>query len=390
MARRRLQQSGDLYKESGWWKLRWREDVLTEDGATERKWSRPAWIGRSEGNGRLTEKQARRIAWEEHLGKLDQNNMTPRSIITLAQFLPRWQDEHVALLSRGSQIFYASMVKHLGPLGELRLRDIAGSQVQQLVAGMVRQQYSSRTIQGAVRTLHVVFEHASRTEHFSGRNPAELARLPRLQPTRSASALNFEQLRLVLGALPEPAKGLALCAALSGMNVAEICGLTWRHVNLGDEWRIVDGDSIAPWVIAVREQWAHGRRGPLKTGSRRRNIPMVDALAVYLLDLVKRDKWIGPGDPVFASRTGNPVDAHNLFSRVLKPTGTQLGIKLGWHVFRRTHATLADQLGVSMADRMAGLGHSTSRMTMHYTKPDMDRRRAALELLAGKISGVVQ
>src|SRR5438128_1155651 len=26
MARRRLQQNGDLYKQGGWWKLRWRED----------------------------------------------------------------------------------------------------------------------------------------------------------------------------------------------------------------------------------------------------------------------------------------------------------------------------------------------------------------------------
>jgi len=32
MARLRLQQKGDLYKQGGWWKLRWREDQIRADG----------------------------------------------------------------------------------------------------------------------------------------------------------------------------------------------------------------------------------------------------------------------------------------------------------------------------------------------------------------------
>ena len=35
MARKRLQQKGDLYKQGGWWKLRWREDQRKADGGVQ-------------------------------------------------------------------------------------------------------------------------------------------------------------------------------------------------------------------------------------------------------------------------------------------------------------------------------------------------------------------
>ena len=53
MARRRLQQSGELYEQKGWWKLRWREDVRTESGDVKRKWSKQVWIGPATGNQKL-------------------------------------------------------------------------------------------------------------------------------------------------------------------------------------------------------------------------------------------------------------------------------------------------------------------------------------------------
>lgn len=57
MARRRLQQKGDLFKQGGWWKLRWKEDRRKADGSIEYAWSRAVWIGQSEGAGHLTEKR---------------------------------------------------------------------------------------------------------------------------------------------------------------------------------------------------------------------------------------------------------------------------------------------------------------------------------------------
>ncbi len=71
LARRRLQQKGDLFDQGGMWKLRWHEDKIGPDGERMRGWSRSVHIGPSAGPGKLTEKEARRLGWENFLSKLD-------------------------------------------------------------------------------------------------------------------------------------------------------------------------------------------------------------------------------------------------------------------------------------------------------------------------------
>jgi integrase len=52
-------------------------------------------------------------------------------------------------------------------------------------------------------------------------------------------------------------------------------------------------------------------------------------------------------------------------------------------------ATLADQLGLSMGQRQALMGHSRAAMTMQYTHTPGEQARAALEQLAEKVKWVV-
>ena len=112
MGRRRLQQKGDLYKQGGWWKLRWREDQIDANGRIKYGWSKPVVIGpsdKSSGQKPFTETQARRIAWENHLSRLDQNNRTPQSIMSVRDFVERkFQPEHVAMLKPGGRAHYAT------------------------------------------------------------------------------------------------------------------------------------------------------------------------------------------------------------------------------------------------------------------------------------------
>src|SRR2546421_2934654 len=61
LARRRLQQKGDLFNQGGMWKLRWHEDKIGPNGELTRGWSRAVHIGPSAGAGKLTEKEARRL-----------------------------------------------------------------------------------------------------------------------------------------------------------------------------------------------------------------------------------------------------------------------------------------------------------------------------------------
>jgi integrase len=185
-------------------------------------------------------------------------------------------------------------------------------------------------------------------------------------------------------------RAMVLCATMTSMNIAEICGLRWKRVNLTAGPVIVDGESIPPFHLAVREQWYLRNWGSVKRRARRRNLPMASLLYEALRDLKAVSRYTGPDDPVFASDLGRPVDEKNILRRHLRKTAVAIGVpRLGWHDLRRTFATLADQLGFTIGERKALMGHSQAAMTLRYTETPTEHARLALEELAGKVKGTV-
>ena len=55
-----------------------------------------------------------------------------------------------------------------------------------------------------------------------------------------------------------------------------------------------------------------GEYSSVKAKSRRRNIPIGAVLRGVLAKMKERAKFTGPDDPVFAARTGKPIDEHNI------------------------------------------------------------------------------
>jgi hypothetical protein len=44
-------------------------------------------------------------------------------------------------------------------------------------------------------------------------------------------------------------------------------------------------------------------------------------------------------------------------NRIIKPIAAKLGMPwMGWHVFRHTHSTLAEELGMALSDRQVSYG----------------------------------
>lgn len=397
MARRRLQVKGHLYRDGAWWRFRWYEDVIDEAGRVKR--GRPsAVVARCSGPGAVTEKQARRLTWEI-LARIDTQVICPQSIMTVADFVERFfKPGHVMLKKRAGQIHYATMLAHILPvLGKKRICDVSHADVQNLVSDKLGERYSigkehprtgTYSVQMARHLRNVVsaiFEHAKRNRMYAGENPARYVKLPEME-RREKHALTWEQMEELLDRLPSPAREVALFAVLTSMNISELCGLQWKRVNLTAEWVTVDGEALPPWTIAVRRQWYRNAYGTLKTPSRRRFLPISPLMAEELNRLRARPQFAGPDDPVFASRTGRPMDEHNTAKRTLKPIGKELGMPwLSWHAFRRTHATLSDQVEMSGGDRVAMMGHSSLKMTSSYTVVDLDRRRAIIERMGERL-----
>jgi integrase len=98
--------------------------------------------------------------------------------------------------------------------------------------------------------------------------------------------------------------------------------------------------------------------------------------------------FVGPDDPVFAPDNGRPLDNTNILKHRILPTAKALGITLrGWHDLRRSFATLADQLGMSIGERQTLMGHLDPRMTMRYTKTPTPQAIAALQKMSKAVTG---
>lgn len=211
---------------------------------------------------------------------------------------------------------------------------------------------------------------------------------------RERGALTFDQAQQALAVLPSPVREMAFLSMTTSLNVAELCGLRWKRVNLSGDWLLADGEPLAPWSLRVAENYYRNRYGSVKTGRRNRIVPIPAVAAPLLAELRRTSKYAGPDDPVFACSTGRPVDAHNTNSRVLAKIGRALGVPVSWHVLRHTCATLAEVIGMARSDREAMMGHAAGgRMLDRYTHGDIERRRAGVNEMAARLvaaAGVVQ
>jgi hypothetical protein len=143
LGRRRLQKNGHLYKENGWWRLRWREDVIGPDGEAARH-RRSATLGPCEGPAGLTEKKAQRIAWDEYLSRVNQQELMPQSLMKVSDFIERrFNPEYVLALKLGGQVHYRVWLVHVvATLGAMSLREVRHEHVQRMCLGLLQKTYS--------------------------------------------------------------------------------------------------------------------------------------------------------------------------------------------------------------------------------------------------------
>lgn len=176
---------------------------------------------------------------------------------------------------------------------------------------------------------------------------------------KEAHALTFAQAKDLLTAMHYPEKELALFAMLIRMNVAEICGLQWKSVNLSGEWSTADGERIPPGTISVRKHFYRGELVSLPQRSRKRFLSIPEPLVPILRALSQRSKYTGSDDFVLVSAVGTPINEKDVAMRRLKPIGKKMQMPwLSWRVFSRTHSTLAYELGTRSLDFSAMQGHS--------------------------------
>jgi integrase len=385
MARRRGQQRGYVHRQGSVWYLAYREDALNADGNLVRVRRNVRIANVKEASKR----EAQPIAGEI-LRTVDEQAVMPLSLITVEEFIEtRFKPDVMWALKHAGQKHYQYILnKHVVPaLGSVRLRNVDNDMIQALVKKKIEAGYSVQTAVHIRNAVSAVFNHAKLRRAYSGDNPARGVRLPEMC-RKEAHALSFEMGRDLLMALPLIVRLMALLSMITSLNVAEMLALRWKRVNLTGDVVIVGTDVIKPWSLAVRENYYRGHFGSVKKKSRRRDVPLSGLAVRVLSEFRAASKFSGPDDLVFATRNGTPQSERNLLRRGLKPVGKKLGMPwLSWHVFRHTHATLGEQIGMALSDRQAQMGHADIRMTMHYTHSDMNRRRQSVEAMTDRLTG---
>lgn len=379
MERGRLPYHVDLYLEGGCWKLRVNENLFNARGFKEHRWREPVQIGPAIGPEKLTRKEAQRVVWESL--PLPQQSLTypQHSSMTVVEFVENlFVPEHVSIKGLSGRTHYRAILKHvLKPeevqrvfkaekngakarlteisdwpyLGGLELSKVRPEHVERLVSAGVAHGYSVQTVTHIRNVVSAVFSHARKSGCFHGENPASQVAVPGMR-RKEAHVLPHSNIMAALELMRYPEREMTLFIISTGMNVAEICGLQWKYVNLQQGPQSASGEQIPPRTIAVRKQWYRGELGSVKIG-RARDLPISGWLMPTLTQLSRKVMHTKPDDFVLVSEAGTPVNETNIASRRLKRIGSELQMPwLSWQVFRRTRKDLLHRLGSSFESRL--------------------------------------
>jgi site-specific recombinase XerC len=381
----RLPYHVDLYREGGAWKFRVNENLFNVRGFREHSWREPVHIGPATGPERLTRKEAQRVVWEKLPFGHQVREISPNGGMSIADFVEKsFVPEHVAIKGLAGRTHYRAILKHvLTPeevhrvfkldtensrtrlkaipdwpyLSGLGLSEIQPQHVEKLMLAARSRGYSMQTVTHIRNVVSAIFSHARKGNYFHGLNPASQVAVPGMS-RKEAHMLSLPQLKAVLELMRYPEKEMTLLAITTGMNVAEICGLQWKHVNLSASSEGLNGEAIPARSIAVRKQWYRGELNSVKIG-RTRNVSIPDLVLPMLGRLSQRSRFTQAEDFVLVSEAGTPINETNIASRRLKGVGQDLAMPwLSWHVFRRTRKDYMERFGPRFVERVAAVLNS--------------------------------
>lgn len=253
-----------------------------------------------------------------------------------------------------------------------KLADVEPADVRELFGSMRKEGCTTSQIRKLRVALSALFatavdDGAIRSNPVSGVRIPNGSEEPGEGGDERAKALTRKELRLLLAALPKDWRLFFEFLTVTGLRISEAIGLTWEHVELGDNPQ-----------IKVREQFYRGKRRKLKSGSGKRDVPLSPRMTKRLL-AHRRDTYRGPKAAVFASTAGTPLNVNNLRNRVLDPAAKSVGFAVevegrdgkprprstvGFHTFRHTCASLLFAAGRNVKQVAEWLGHADPGFTL--------------------------
>jgi integrase len=262
---------------------------------------------------------------------------------------------------------------HLNPLYQTRkLTSFRRDELQDMLEAKAHAGLSYSVVAHLRWDLRQVLRMAVNEELLS-RNAAELLFVPRDAKRPEHTAMTFGQIGACLAALKRRERLVVKFAVLGGLRPGEILALQWRHLL----------DTHAD----IRQRVYRGRIDTPKTRRSSRNAALPAGLLADIKDWRSISGLSGAEDWVFPSNTGKtPLSRDNLSRRHMAPALTAVG--LGWvdfHVMRRTHATLMNEIHDDPKLVADQLGHTLDVNQNVYTRVSLVRRKCAVDELESAV-----
>ena len=225
--------------------------------------------------------------------------------------------------------------------------------------------------------------------------------MPKLEQ-KEVSFLSQEECEALLSVLPMTTSGRAIRFILgSGLRVSGLCGLRWCDLEkdgftVNQTLYIVNGKRFSEdefdgnHIIATAPKTEAGRRF-IPFNAKLLGIINEQRAAQRVERIIAGELWHG-GEPgkgeqyIFATRTGGPMDRHNM-ARALREYSDKAKIeRRGPHALRHTFATRWIQSGRDPVTLSKILGHSNSNFTMRvYVHADDTSKKQGMECMADLI-----
>jgi integrase len=207
------------------------------------------------------------------------------------------------------------------------------------------------------------------SEGYIPRNPAELLFIPREAKRPEHTAMSREEVQKCFAVLEQRERLIVKFAVLAGLRPGEIFGLKWgrlsgTHADIRQ--RVYRGEIDSPKTSNSV------RKAALSAGL----MAETELWRAVSLD-ASDDAW------VFPSETGKtPLGRDNVWRRRIGPKLKDAG--LGWvdfHVMRRTHSTLMNEIHDDPKLVADQLGHTVDVNQNVYTRASVARRKSAVDAL---------
>lgn len=318
--------------------------------------------------------RARTLALADH-----QRGLLPiPSQIRLADWLPRWLELKRPNLAPKTLANYAYVIdKHLSPLlGQRKLQDLKPSEVRAAYVKLADQGFSKSLLHQVRVILRQALQEAVFDE-IVARNVAEVARLPSFRRSKTARALDAEEVESFLNAAHHHRLGLLFEFVISsGLRRGEVCALKWTHLNLEKaQLRVRENITVVNGKATL---------GIPKTESGVRDLHLAPETVALLRQhqLAQQSEGLESASHVFTNAKGQRLYPDSL-TKLAGKIAEQAGLgNLRFHDLRHTYASLMLSMGVPMEVVSEKLGHSrpstTADIYRHVFAEEHERHTFAL------------